>query len=196
MYLFFDTETTGLPRSWKAPITHTDNWPRMVQFAWMLYTPGGKLVESDSHIIRPEGYTIPRDAAALHGISTEIALGKGEDLTLILELLDALVDEASVLVAHNMNFDEKIIGAEYIRRGQENVLERKPKICTMERATPYCRIPGRYGYKWPKLSELHDKLFRMPFEDSHNAAADIAATARCFWEMKRLGLLTDDAVFT
>jgi len=30
MYLFFDTETTGLPRNWKAPVTDLDNWPRMV----------------------------------------------------------------------------------------------------------------------------------------------------------------------
>ena len=27
MYLIFDTETTGLPKNFKAPITDTDNWP-------------------------------------------------------------------------------------------------------------------------------------------------------------------------
>jgi len=189
MYLFFDTETTGLPRTWKAPITDTDNWPRMVQLAWMLYTPDGQLEESDHHIICPEGYTIPRDVTALHGISTEMALEKGEDLGMILELFHALVQEADVLVAHNMNFDERIIGAEYIRRNQQNPLDDKPKICTMESATPFCRLPGRYGYKWPKLSDLHYKLFHVPFEDAHNAAVDIAATARCFWELKRLGVI-------
>lgn len=51
MYLFFDTETTGLPRDWKAPVTNTANWPRMVQLAWLLYEPDGKLGESDNHII-------------------------------------------------------------------------------------------------------------------------------------------------
>ena len=35
MYLFFDTETTGLPRNWKAPVTHLNNWPRMIQIAWI-----------------------------------------------------------------------------------------------------------------------------------------------------------------
>lgn len=189
MYLFFDTETTGLPRTWKAPIADTDNWPRMVQLAWQLYTPSGKLEEFDSHIIFPEGYAIPRDVSALHGISTELALEKGEDLGLILQLFQALVNEASVVVAHNMNFDEKIIGAEYLRRVLENPLDDKPKICTMESATDYCKIPGRHGYRWPKLSDLYYKLFQESFDNVHNAAADIAATARCFWELKRIGVI-------
>lgn len=161
----------------------------MVQLAWQLYTPSGKLEEFDSHIIFPEGYSIPRDMMALHGISTELALEKGEELVLILELFNALVNEASVVVAHNMNFDEKIIGAEYIRCGQQPPLDSKPKICTMERATNYCKIPGRYGYRWPKLSDLYYKLFQESFDNAHNAAADIAATARCFWELKRLGVI-------
>ncbi len=189
MYLFFDTETTGLPPDWNATVTNTTNWPRMVQLAWLLYEPTGKLVESDSHIIFPEGFTIPRDATALHGITTKMAVDQGENLTTILELLDTLVAEATLLVAHNMRFDEKIIGAEFIRNKMNNALAGKPKICTMESATPFCGIPGRYGYKWPKLSELHYKLFREYFDEAHNAAVDIAATAKCFWELRRLGVI-------
>jgi len=63
----------------------------------------------------------------------------------------------------------------------------KRKICTMHSTTDFCAINGPYGYKWPKLSELHYKLFRTDFEEAHNAAADINATARCFWELRRLG---------
>jgi len=51
----------------------------------------------------------------------------------------------------------------------------------------FCKIDGPYGYKWPKLSELRYKLFRENFEEAYNAAVDIHATVKCFWELKRLG---------
>ena len=57
----------------------------------------------------------------------------------------------------------------------------------MQSTTNFCAIDGPYGYKWPKLSELHYKLFRTGFEEAHNASVDITATAKCFWELKRLG---------
>ena len=189
MYLFFDTETTGLPRDWNAPITDTANWPRMVQLAWMLYESDGRLVESDNHIIYPEGFTIPGDAAAVHGISTKRALDEGEPLSTVLDVFDALVADAGLLVAHNISFDERIVGAEFIRAGRKNTLAGKPTVCTMERSTDYCRLPSRYGYKWPKLAELHYKLFHSHFEEAHNAAVDIAITAKCFWELRRLGVI-------
>jgi len=70
-----------------------------------------------------------------------------------------------------------------------NRIPSKNKICTMQSTTDYVAIPGNYGYKWPKLGELHQKLFGFGFEEAHNAAADINATAKCFWEAKRLGIL-------
>ena len=45
MYLIFDTETTGLPLNWKAPLTDFNNWPRMVQLAWQIHDKTGDLVE-------------------------------------------------------------------------------------------------------------------------------------------------------
>ena len=59
----------------------------------------------------------------------------------------------------------------------------------MKASTKYCNIPGNYGPKWPNLTELHTKLFGHGFEEAHNAAADISATAKCFWELKRLGVI-------
>jgi len=92
-----------------------------------------------------------------------------------------------VLVAHNMSFDEKIVGAEFLRVGMPNSIPAKRKICTMESTTNFCAIDGPYGYKWPKLSELYYKLFKTGFEEAHNAAVDITATVKCFWELKRIG---------
>ncbi len=189
MYLFFDTETTGLPRNWKAPITDLDNWPRMIQLAYQLSDGGGTRVSGGDFIIKPAGFTIPAEAARIHGITTERAQKEGEDLLAVLLEFQAAVGRADYLVAHNMSFDEKIVGAEFLRNNMPDSLPAKRKICTMQSATDYCALPGPYGNKWPKLSELHDKLFQKGFEEAHNAAADVAATMKCFWELKRLGVI-------
>ena len=75
MYLFFDTETTGLPKNWKAPVTDLNNWPRLVQLAFLYYDNNGNKISGGDFIIKPEGFTIPADASRIHGISTEKAIG-------------------------------------------------------------------------------------------------------------------------
>jgi len=189
MYLFFDTETTGLPRNWKAPVSNLNNWPRMVQIAWILCDDTGKRIESDDFIIKPENYEIPAAASRVHGISTKKAIAEGEDLEKVLNKFNDLVEEADFIVAHNINFDEKILGAELLRKGINSKFNKKRKLCTMQASTDYCRLPGPYGFKWPKLSELHIKLFGKDFEEAHDASADIGATEKCFWEMRRIGLI-------
>jgi len=187
MYLFFDTETTGLPRNWKAPVSDLNNWPRLVQIAWLYFDNNGNKISGGDFIIKPEGFSIPADSSRIHGISTEKALREGKSITSVLQHFDTLIANAGYLVAHNMSFDEKIVGSEFLRNGMQNSIPAKNKICTMENTTNFCAIQGPYGYKWPKLSELHYKLFGTGFEEAHNAAVDINATAKCFWELKRLG---------
>ena len=189
MYLFFDTETTGLPVKWRAPVTDLKNWPRLVQLAYIYSDGDGNTISSADYIIKPEGFLIPASASAIHGISTERATLEGSLLGDVLHEFHHLTDKAAVLVAHNMQFDEKIVGSEFIRAGMLNTLPSKQKICTMERATDFCALKGPYGNKWPKLSELHYKLFGQGFEEVHNAAVDIQATAKCFWELKRRGVI-------
>jgi len=187
MYLFFDTETTGLPRNWKAPVTDLNNWPRLVQLAYLYYDSEGDKISGGDFIIKPEGFTIPSDASRIHGISTERAIREGESLLTVLQTFQSFISKAEFLIAHNISFDEMIVGAEFLRTGKQNPLPAKRKICTMKSTTNLCAINGPYGYKWPKLSELHHKLFNTGFEEAHNAAADINATAKCFWELKRIG---------
>ncbi len=187
MYLFFDTETTGLPRNWKAPVTDLNNWPRLVQLAFQLYDNNGKRISDGDYIVKPDGFIIPADASRVHGISHERAISEGLPILKILQEFSELIEEASCMVAHNISFDEKIIGAEFLRNGIKSSLTSKRKICTMHSTTDYCAIQGPYGFKWPKLSELHYKLFGTYFEEAHNAAVDITATARCFWELRRTG---------
>ena len=77
MYLIFDTETTGLPKNWNAPITDSDNWPRAIQIAWQLHDSMGKVLEHQDYLIKPDGFDIPYDAERIHGISTELAQRDG-----------------------------------------------------------------------------------------------------------------------
>ncbi len=61
MFLFFfDTETTGLPQRWNAPVTDVDNWPRLVQLAWIMCDDKGNIIEERSDIIKPEGFFLFR----------------------------------------------------------------------------------------------------------------------------------------
>lgn len=192
MYVFFDTETTGLPRRWNAPLSDLSNWPRMVQLAWAVYDADGNHISSTDYIIQPEGYTIPAEVARIHGISTQRAQQEGLPLSRVLTEFAESVQQATYLVAHNMSFDEKIVGAEFLRKLMPNHLEGRRKICTMQTSTDFCRIPSSSsygGYKWPRLTELHQKLFGKSFAEAHNAAVDIAATARCFWEMRQRGII-------
>lgn len=187
LFLFFDTETTGLPRNWEAPLNDLNNWPRLVQLAFLLYDSNGNKISGGDFIIQPVGFIIPKEASNIHGITTEKANKEGKVLLSVLEEFQSLINQTDFLVAHNMSFDEKIIGAEFLRNRMLNSIANKKKICTMERTTNFCAIDGPYGYKWPKLSELHHKLFRTGFEEAHNASVDITATAKCFWELKKLG---------
>lgn len=189
MYLFFDTETTGLPLNWKAPVSDVKNWPRLVQLAFCLYDEDGNKIMAADYIIRPQGFVIPEGASSVHGITTERAMDEGVLLMDVLQYFQQHIELSNTLVAHNMSFDEKIMGAEFLRNHMENFIDSKPKICTMLGSTAFCGIDGPYGFKWPKLTELHKKLFNHDFAEAHNAAADIAATVKCFFELKRLAIL-------
>lgn len=189
VFLFFDTETTGLPRNWQAPLTDLDNWPRMVQLACLFYDDQGTRLAQEDFIIRPDGFMIPEDAARIHGISHARAMAEGVPMHQALDRFSDLAAKADALVAHNMAFDEKIVGAEFLRSKRPDPVATRPRICTMLGSTEYCALPGKYGNKWPKLTELHMVLFGHGFDEAHNAAVDINATARCFWELRKRGVV-------
>lgn len=188
-YLIFDTETTGLPRNWKAPVTDLNNWPRLVQIAWMQCDNSGKILSSSDYIVKPRNFIIPEDAVKIHGITTEMAKNEGVALNIVLKEFSTAISRSSILIAHNMAFDEKVVGAELLRKKIESRLFTIPKICTMERSTDYCKLPGPYGYKWPSLSELYFKLFDKDIEGVHDAVVDVKACAECFFRLKKEGIL-------
>src|SRR5699024_3521188 len=126
MYLIFDTETTGLPKRWDAPITDTDNWPRCIQIAWQLHDEMGKLVEHQDFLIKPEGFDIPFDAERIHGISTELAEKEGVLLREGLQRFNEALKKTNFIVGQNLGFDVNIMGAEFYRAGMETPLTDLP----------------------------------------------------------------------
>jgi DNA polymerase III epsilon subunit-like protein len=187
--IVLDTETAGLPRDYKAPATDAANWPRVVQIAWQVYD-GEQLIAGESHLIKPQGFEIPAAATAVHGITTATAAAQGLELTRVLDTLRVLANVTDAVICHNASFDLTVLAAEYARLGQASPFARLRQICTMTAATPLLRLPGKYGWKFPKLDELHRYLFNTDFDGAHDAMRDVQATARCFFELRRRGVIT------
>lgn len=205
MYLIFDTETTGLPRNWSAPITDSTNWPRCVQIAWQLHDELGNLIEHQDYLIKPDGFNIPFDAERIHGISTELAEAEGISLAEVLEKFNTALSKAKFIVGQNLGFDVNIMGCEFHRMGIQSPMSSMPILDTCTEVTAsLLKLPGGRGgkFKLPTLTELHQYLFGTPFSEAHNATADVEATTRCFLELIRTRVFTkkdlevDDDYFT
>ncbi len=191
MILIFDTETTGLPKDWKSPVTDVDNWPRIVQLAFSTYQTDGTLIEEIDLIVKPDGFEIPAEASAIHGISQERALKEGIPIRKALDMFIQACERSTILVAHNLKYDHSITAAEMIRLKLKAKNLIPVKICTKEGSTRVCKLPNAHkwqkGYKWPKLEELYHFLFKEDFPDAHNALGDVRATARAFFELVARG---------
>ena len=189
MYLFFDTETTDLPKDFDAPETDVRNWPHIIQIAWVVGESLETMTAPQSHLIKPSGFTIARGAFDVHGISKEDAQRKGLPLKPVLVSFLKDVAAATTVVAHNIEFDTKVVGAECVRHNIANPIRQKKMRCTMKEAAQYCRIPSKRGFKWPRLTELHKTLFNADFANVHDAASDCLACMRCFFELQKLNVM-------
>ncbi len=187
-FFFFDCETTGLPARRNLAVEEVDGWPRLVQLAWAVFDAWGKPKAVESRIVRPDGFIIPADSIRIHGITQERALAAGAPIAEVLDLFAASSEEPyDAVVAHNIEFDRSVVGAELIRAGRRTRLFERPPLCTMKTTTSLLRLPGPYGYKWPKLEELYGYLFGGTYEGAHDAGRDVEATAKCFFELRRRG---------
>ena len=186
MFIIVDTETTGLPKRWNAPITDTDNWPRLVQLAWIIYDKNGKELKRRNRIVKPEGFIIPEETIKIHRITNERANSEGVGLKSVLEEFSNDIKENSYLIAHNISFDESVISCELFRKGVDTHLYGIKFIDTKDLTVDFCKVESSRGYKWPSLAELHEKLFNVGFEDAHDALVDVEALSKCFFELKRI----------
>lgn len=191
--LFFDVETTGLPPKGAKWENDFEQFPDIVQISWSI---GDK--EKD-YIIKPEGWDIPAEAAAIHGITTEIALEKGTPFTTVIDEFLTDAEKAPLICAHNIYFDTSMIkanvlhycGKQYYDEMCERQLDKAKRIDTMYKTIKFVGAlyaNGRPG-KFPKLEELHEKLFPGETFDAHNALADVRALRRCLPELVKLELI-------
>lgn len=189
MRLFFDTETSGLMKD-DLPPDHPSQ-PNLVQLAARLYDAKWKCVGSVTALIKPNGWSIEPEAEAHHGISESRCARYGVELVYALGLFKELATNARQIVAHNMQFDRRVIDAALYRVGAEGLWWRKKALvlgCTMEASTPVCQIGGAYGLKYPSLEEAHRFLMPTePYATAHDAEADVLACVRVFRALEEIG---------
>lgn len=190
LVLAFDTETTGLPKNYKAKVTDVDNWPRVIQLAFILYGTDRQPILEYSRLIKPDGWVMPTGGFwEEHGYAHEQNMEEGVPIRDALCAFLSAYDGVKHLVAHNLSYDHPVLGAEMVRAGLKTKY-RANKICTKEASTAWCNIPGRYGRpKWPTLTELHTKLFGEGFDGAHDALADVQALGRCLFGLEKEGVI-------
>lgn len=131
VYLFFDTETTGLPKRYDAPSSDLENWScRLVQLSWLMEDDSKTLLSQGDLIIKPDGFEIPKQASDVHGITTEMALEKGVDLKKAVYYFLGACKMADIIVGHNVNYDMHVVGAELIRIWGKDYIENLPTADT------------------------------------------------------------------
>jgi DNA polymerase III epsilon subunit-like protein len=193
--LVFDTETTGLPtNNYEAQRGRWYNyWGHIVQLSWVLYdTDTNNILQKEDKIIKlPESIELPQESVNIHGITREIMDHDGIEITDALSLFRNALQLCNVIVGHNIDFDINMVRAEMIRSGAIDyfLMLNVPIVCTMKSNRKFCKIlttsqrTGRKYYKYPKLMELHEKLYGCVPANLHNALVDVIVCLRCY--MKR-----------
>lgn len=191
LFLFYDTETTGMP-DFGQP-SEAPHQPHIVQLGAMLVDPASRdIVASLDLTVKPDGWIIPDEAAAVHGITTEHALRVGVDENLAVAAFIGMWRQAVKRVGHNESFDARILRIALKRLGFEDgpaladVWKAAEAECTMKLTTPICRIPSTRGsgFKWPKLTEAYEHLFGRPMEGAHKALTDARGCMEVYWELQ------------
>lgn len=137
--LYFDTETTGLAPG---------------QICQLSY-----IIESSDRIKSKNFYFsvdyVEPAAAAITGLTVPrlAILSNGNVFGDYIDEIEADINCADVLVAHNFNFDWSFMRAEFERRGK--LFRFKDKFCTMREFRPRLKLPTAKGYyKYPSLAEF------------------------------------------
>lgn len=201
--IVFDTETTGLPKSRTITPNTLHLWPFIVQFSYIIFdTDTNTILKSYDSIIKLKPYNvISEDSIEFHGITQEISAAKGINIDTVLFTFINDLNNADMIVAHNVEFDLNMIRVELLRL-EQGALDLKLELelrkamfedqtnyyCTMRESVDLCKIEkensrGTY-YKFPTLTELHKHLFAVEPKHLHNSFHDILCTIRCFIKMK------------
>jgi len=192
MILFFDTETNGLWRRDLNP-NHEDQ-PRLVSLAFQVTDDNEKIIAQYSSRIEPKNvqypeFKIPKEAAAIHGISTKEAQETGISLTHALAVFTFFSSKCHTIVAHNLAFDLQIIQREvdmlkYIWKKPDNL------HCTMMTSKDEMKLEGQFSdYKFPKLQECFDYFFHQGVQNYHDALLDVQLCRELYFQLRRKAIL-------
>ncbi|NNE29097.1 MAG: hypothetical protein HKN16_05650 [Saprospiraceae bacterium] len=182
MFLFFDVSAAGEVRDWKKPATDPFNWPRLAHLSWLLYNNDRELVDQSDDLVKPTGWEFMPAKEKFHHITHKQLTEEGKPVKEVLERFGGAVEKATYGVAHNMHFNESVIKSECYRQDVKENMDTLEKYCLMREATWFCKIQGRGGkFKWPKLQEIHAKLFQARYDKAGHALADVSTSAVCFF---------------
>lgn len=188
----FDVETTGLAAKHFTYDKDFMNYPYIVTFAYKIDNQ-----ETQYFIINQNGRPIPPEAIAIHGITDEMCAASPHKFMEVIGMLIRDAKGADASIGHNIYFDTSNIKANILREAAaeegirafyteiEEILHKDRRVDTMMKTIKFCGLGG----KWPKLVELHDKLFPGEAFNAHNAKDDVDATYKCYLKLKELGVL-------
>lgn len=201
--LIFDTETTGSPKKYIAAEEDLNNYPQVVQLAASLIEidledlTTVKVIYSFNSLITPfrkgNPIEITAKAESVHGKSFALCEKEGQDLNTVLFLFQGIVNNADLIIAHNLFFDKNVMISEYLNNGMRLTHKRSTKqLCTMRYVTPILKLPGKFKnqHKYPSLAELFTYCTDSKIEDyykAHDAEQDVSATIICL-----LSLIKED----
>ncbi len=191
MILLYDISANGLPKSYSAPWSDPFNWPRMIHIAWLEYSMEGKLIAQHDHLIKPENWDLSEKMEKMHHVTMEELRTSGEELLSVLEQMKKSIDENKYLFSFNQAYNENILLSEFNRKNIDHRLFQTERFCLMRETTYFCKIPGKKGYKWPSLQELHETIFGQRFAGGNNAKIDLIALTKCFNHLWTNGHLDD-----
>ncbi len=184
----FDTETTGLPVRNES----LEKQPYIIQFAAFMYEydPASRRfqeVERYNTMVKPP-IPVPEESTRISGI-TDQHVATAPTFAQVADRILGIFANTDLAVAHNLSFDEEIVGYELERLGKSKSFISKGRFDTMEGTRNLCKLPTKSGgYKAPRLMELHQFLLNESFEEAHNAEKDVAALGRCVKVLLQEGL--------
>ena len=195
--LFFDTETSNFIKK-ALSADHPDQaWT--VQIGALLTDLENNEIDKLNVIIKANGREMNHYAEEVHGISVERADEEGIEEKDAAEQFGLLLRQANLVVGHNFDFDWKY-AQHLLERNMDTLSDEArsafyldlPNQCTMKdkKIVKFCGLKNKANRpKWPKLIELYKILFGEGFEDAHDAFADITATAKCYFELLKRGII-------
>ena len=188
--LVFDTETSGLPLEKNASIVDTTKWQYILQLSCIVYDDEtGEIKQIQNNYIKQD-IIISNESTNIHGITQELMNEKGINITDAMNKFDIALQNADIVVGHNISFDKRMYMVECIRRYRKQYFtingKKKPEYCTMKNSTKICKIErvnkttNTTYFKYPTLKELHNHLFNEFPDNLHNSLIDVFATLRCY----------------